>query len=90
MQDYVLFYMDDAVNYGEEAAIVLSLLRKAELFHDKDQLIFNNIEHIYLRQEYFERFLPYKKIKRTKAILTKLCNLNVISRQEGHYYAVLK
>ena len=84
------FRCADAIHFGEEIAAVLYVLRQVMLFHDREILILDGIEHTPLSERFFESFLPHKPLRRTKTILRKLNKLNVISIKEGNYYAVLE
>lgn len=89
MSEMIMFYIDDAIQYGEELAIVLGVLRKSMMFHDMDARNFDGLEHVLLSSKFFEMFLPHKPIKRTKTIIRKLQRLNIISVKNEDYYAVI-
>lgn len=89
MAEMIMFYIDDAIQYGEELAIVLGVLRKSMMFHDKDARNFDGLEHVLLSSRFLEVMLPYKPLKRIKTIIRKLHRLNIISVKNEDYYAVI-
>ena len=89
----IQFTEHDALQYGEEAAAVLYVIRLIMEMHKHwqpdDWVDFDGVKHLQISDSYWEGSLPYKPISRIKCILKRLKKLNVISIKEGNYYVTL-
>jgi len=80
MTEYLSFYIDDAIQYGEENAIVLYIIRQVARYPDQgDDALINNVIHKYMTVELLESYFPYKTTGRIKNILSRLKKLDIIS-----------
>ena len=94
MSEILHLLPDDAEKYGEEAAIVLYIIRFAIKMHKGFKpeywVNFHGIPHIEMSDSYFEGYLTHKSLASIRKILKRLKKLNVISIKEGNYYALIE
>ena len=94
MSEILHLLSDDAEKYGEEAAIVLYVIRFTIKMHKGFKpeywVNFHGIPHIEMSDSYFEGYLPHKSLASIRKMLKRLQKLNVISIKEGNYYALIE